>query len=64
MDDKTAKIPSLKEFEKAHRQQTQKKGTPSRNRTQDKSKRSVKGDTHRVELKETADHPVVLPQTA
>lgn len=50
MDDKTAKIPSLKEFEKTHRQQTGKKST-KKSKAQDKSRRSLKGDTHRVELK-------------
>ncbi len=49
MDDKTTKIPSLKEFQKA--QQEQERRRQLRKRKPDSAKnRNIKGDTHRVEL--------------
>ncbi|MDO4419627.1 MAG: FtsQ-type POTRA domain-containing protein [Ruminococcus sp.] len=49
MDDKTTKIPSLKEFQKSQTEQVRRQ--QSRKRKPDSVKsRNIKGDTHRVEL--------------
>lgn len=44
MDDKTAKIPSLKEFDKSNKHKTR------RDEQTKKKSKSLKGDTHRVEI--------------
>lgn len=49
MDDKTTKIPSLKEFQKAQQEQEKRAKTRRTNSTGSK-KSAVKGDTHRVDL--------------
>lgn len=53
MDDKTTKIPSLKEFQKAQQEQERREKVRRTGKTPAKNK-SVKGDTHKVELKRSA----------
>lgn len=56
MDDKTTKIPSLKEFQQAQREQE--KRQQLRKRKPEKSKaKSLKGDTHRVDLSRSGKKP-------
>ncbi len=50
MDDKTTKIPSLKEFQKAQQEQERRAKLRRTGKAPAKNQKSLKGDTHRVEL--------------
>ena len=50
MDDKTTKIPSLKEFQKAQQEQERREQLRRKGKTPAKNTKSLKGDTHRVDL--------------
>lgn len=56
MDDKTTKIPSLKEFQKAQLEQERRKQLSKRKPQKSKAK-SLKGDTHRVDLNRPEKRP-------
>lgn len=50
MDDKTTKIPSLKEFQKAQQEQEKREKLRRTGKAPAKNNKSLKGDTHRVDL--------------
>ncbi len=56
MDDKTTKIPSLKEFQKAQQEQ-EKRDRIRRTQKVPQKNKSLKGDTHRVELQKNQKSP-------
>lgn len=56
MDDKTTKIPSLKEFQKTQ-QEYEKRDRMRRTSKVPQKNKSLKGDTHRVELKQNERKP-------
>lgn len=56
MDDKTTKIPSLKEFQKAQQEQ-KKRQQLNKRKPQSTKSRAVKGDTHRVDLNHSNKKP-------
>lgn len=58
MDDKTTKIPSLKEFQKAQQEQEKRNRVRRTGKAPAKTK-SLKGDTHRVELNHSQRKPSV-----
>ena len=59
MDDKTTKIPSLKEFQKAQLEQEKREKLRRTGKAPAKNKKSLKGDTHRVELNHSGKKPSI-----